>query len=110
MDDATALRQIESIKQLKARYCRYLDAKDWEAWRNLFADDFIGDTTDAGGRLFVGRDEFVGYTRNTIGRRSQVTVDHPGTTCSLFDRNRHTATITKPTKSPTGSGTSRLPN
>ena len=29
MDDAAALLEIESIKQLKARYCRYLDTKDW---------------------------------------------------------------------------------
>src|SRR5271156_626863 len=35
-DDATALLAIESIKQLKARYCRYLDTKDWAAWRAIF--------------------------------------------------------------------------
>jgi hypothetical protein len=29
MDDATALMEIEAIKQLKARCCRYLDTKDW---------------------------------------------------------------------------------
>jgi len=30
-DNATTLLAIESIKQLKARYCRYLDNKDWAA-------------------------------------------------------------------------------
>ena len=45
MNDDTALIDIESIKQLKARYCRYLDTKDWDRWRDLFTDDFVGDTT-----------------------------------------------------------------
>ena len=51
MDDATALLEIEAIKQLKARYCRYLDTKDWQAWRSIFADDFVSDTSPAGGKV-----------------------------------------------------------
>ena len=54
-DSATTLLAIESIKQLKARYCRYLDAKDWAAWRAIFADDFVA------------------FTRKGIGRPSQAT-------------------------------------
>lgn len=30
---------IEAIRQLKARYFRLLDTKDWDAWRNVFTDD-----------------------------------------------------------------------
>ena len=74
MNDDTALMDIESIKQLKARYCRYLDTKDWDRWRDLFTDDFVGDTTQAGGTVIVGVDEFMAYTRNTIGKPSQATV------------------------------------
>jgi hypothetical protein len=44
--DVDSLYEIEAIKQLKARYCRYLDTKDWEAWRTIFADDFVSDTSD----------------------------------------------------------------
>lgn len=74
LDDATAtLLAIESIKQLKARYCRYLDAKDWAAWRTLFTDDFLSDTAEAGGKRIVGADDFVAFTRKSIGRRSQAT-------------------------------------
>ena len=76
MNDDTALMDIESIKQLKARYCRYLDTKDWDRWRDLFTDDFVGDTTAAGGAVIVGGDEFMAYTRHTIGRPSQATVHH----------------------------------
>ena len=74
MNDDTALMDIESIKQLKACYCRYLDAKDWDRWRDLFTDDFVGDTTQAGGTVIVGADEFIAYTRNTIGKSSRATV------------------------------------
>jgi hypothetical protein len=54
MDDVTALLEIESLKQLKARYCRHLDTKDWQAWRSLFADDFIA------------------FTRASLGERATV--------------------------------------
>jgi SnoaL-like domain len=74
MIEADALADIESIKLLKARYCRYLDAKDWAAWRELFADDFVSDLNAVGGQVIAGADEFVAYTRNTIGKPSQPTV------------------------------------
>lgn len=34
------LTALEEIKQLKSRYFRFLDTKDWTAWRELFTDDF----------------------------------------------------------------------
>ncbi|WP_292988893.1 nuclear transport factor 2 family protein [Mycobacterium sp.] len=74
MDAAEELREIEAIKQLKARYCRFLDAKDWSAWRTIFTDDFISDTSESGGQTVVGADEFVTYIRKTLGKPSQPTV------------------------------------
>jgi len=71
--DATTLLAIESIKRLKARYCRHLDAKNWAAWRSIFTDDFVSDTAEARGKLIIGADDFVAFTRNNIGRRSQAT-------------------------------------
>ncbi|MBV8964876.1 MAG: nuclear transport factor 2 family protein, partial [Mycobacteriaceae bacterium] len=65
--------EIEAIKQLKARYCRYLDTKNWAAWRGLFSDDFFSDTSQAGGKVVAGADEFVAFTRNALGKPSQVT-------------------------------------
>jgi hypothetical protein len=70
MDDAAALLEIESIKRLKARYCRYLDTKDWEAWRQLFVDDFLSDTSQAGGKVIHGADEFVAFTHKSLGDRA----------------------------------------
>ena len=73
LDAATTLCEIEAIKQLKARYCRYLDTKQWDDWRKLFTDDFVSDTSPAGGRLITGADEFVAYVRNALGKPSQPT-------------------------------------
>jgi hypothetical protein len=42
MSDARLdLSQIDQIKQLKARYFRYLDTKQWERWREQFTEDFV---------------------------------------------------------------------
>ncbi len=35
------LWDIEQIKQLKARYFRLMDTKDWVGWRDLFTDDCL---------------------------------------------------------------------
>jgi SnoaL-like protein len=74
MDDVASLVEIEAIKQLKAKYCRHLDAKDWDAWRELFDDDFTSVIAGPGGRRTVGADAFVVYVRRTLGKTSQPTV------------------------------------
>ena len=33
--------ELEAIRQLKARYCRFLDAKDAHGWRSVFSDDLV---------------------------------------------------------------------
>jgi hypothetical protein len=76
MDDETPQLDIEKIKLLKARYCRYLDTKNWRAWRELFADEFLSEIVDSAGQVIVGADEFVAYTRRTIGKWSQATVHY----------------------------------
>jgi|ERR1700712_3450060 hypothetical protein len=73
LDTAAALWEIEAIKQLKARYCRYLDTKRWDDWRELFTDDFLSDTSPSGGKVIHGADEFVAFVRNTLGKASQPT-------------------------------------
>jgi hypothetical protein len=69
------LVEIEAIKQLKARYCRYLDTKDWAAWRGIVTDDFHSDTVESGGKVIDGADEFVAFTRKSL--RNQATVHQP---------------------------------
>jgi len=55
-----------AICNVKARYCRLLDAKDWEGWAQLFTEDFHQDVTGSGGGVFAGRDAAVAATRASI--------------------------------------------
>jgi hypothetical protein len=71
-DAATTLLEIEAIKQLKARYCRFLDTKKWDDWRALFADDFVSDTSPSGGKLITGADEFVAFVRGALEKQPTV--------------------------------------
>jgi ketosteroid isomerase-like protein len=58
---------IEAIKQLKARYCRTMDTKDWPAMRRVFTDDVTMDTTDSGGNVMTGADDFLAFLVQAIG-------------------------------------------
>ena len=49
-----------AICNTKADYCRLLDTKQWDQWREIFTDDVIVDTQSSGGGVKTGRDEFVG--------------------------------------------------
>jgi hypothetical protein len=64
--------EIRAIEVLKARYCRCLDTKDWGGFRDLFVDDFVSDTTDAGGGVINGRDDFVAFVHKVLGKRVTV--------------------------------------
>jgi uncharacterized protein (TIGR02246 family) len=76
MEAIERLQAIEAIKQLKARYFRTMDTKDWVAMRNVFADDVVIDTTeDAGGEPIVGADTFISFLQDVIG---PVTTVHHG--------------------------------
>ena len=45
MDAAEQLLAIEEIKQLKARYFRSMDTKDWEGFASVFAPNAVLDVT-----------------------------------------------------------------
>ncbi len=65
---------IEAIKQLKARYFRTLDTKDWGAFSDVFTDDFVSDTSEAGGTVVEGKTAFIDYVKKNIG--NSITVHH----------------------------------
>jgi len=65
---------IEAIKQLKARYFRTMDTKDWSGMRDVFSDDVVIDTTESGGGVVVGADEFMTFLAQTLA--DVVTVHH----------------------------------
>jgi hypothetical protein len=72
MPDDHSIEDLEALKQLKARYCRLLDMKQWFEWRKLFAENFVSDTSEAGGRQIEGADEFVSFVRKMLGTRITV--------------------------------------
>ena len=55
-----------AICNLKARYCRLLDTKDWDGWGNLFTEDCRLDTTGSGGTVEQGRAAIVASVRAAI--------------------------------------------
>jgi len=65
---------VEAIKRLKARYFRTMDTKDWSGMREVFADDVVVDTTESGGAVITGADEFIAFLRETLD--DVVTVHH----------------------------------
>jgi hypothetical protein len=73
LNSLQVLTDIEAIEELKARYCRLLDTKNWQAWRAIFTDDFVSDTSEAGGKVIEGADPFVAFVRENLGEPSQTT-------------------------------------
>ena len=57
---------VEAIKQLKARYFRTMDTKDWPGMRQVFTDDVVMDTTASGGGIITGADEFLEFLQQTL--------------------------------------------
>jgi hypothetical protein len=65
------LEDIEEIKQLKGRYCRMVDGKDWRAFEHLFTEDAEIEIAGAPGgaddlQRFRGRRGFVEQLRKLM--------------------------------------------
>jgi len=59
--------EIEAIRRLKARYFRLMDTKDWDGMREVFTDDVVIDTAEAGGQVARGADAFMAFLREALG-------------------------------------------
>ena len=58
--------EVEAIRRLKARYFRTMDTKDWDGMRQVFTDDAMIDTSEAGGNVVHGADEFMVFLKETL--------------------------------------------
>src|SRR5262249_14114223 len=65
---------IEAIKQLKARYFRTMDTKDWAGMRAVFTDDVVVDTSASDGGVVEGADAFMAFLQGVLA--DVITVHH----------------------------------
>ena len=67
MDSLDEMKEFLAICQAKARYCRTLDTKDWDGFRDVFTADYELDVSD-GTHLPVikGRDAALAQVRGSI--------------------------------------------
>jgi len=67
---------LEAIRQLKARYFRTMDTKDWAGMRQVFSDDVVIDTTGSGGDVVTGADAFIAFLEDVLGEAVTVHQGH----------------------------------
>jgi uncharacterized protein (TIGR02246 family) len=67
---------LDAIQQLKARYFRLMDTKDWAAFRQVFTDDVVVDTTESDGGVMTGADAFVAFLEEVLGEAVTVHQGH----------------------------------
>jgi uncharacterized protein (TIGR02246 family) len=67
---------VEAIRQLKARYFRTMDTKDWAGMRQVFTDDVVMDTTASGGGVVSGADEFMAFLEPALADATTVHHGH----------------------------------
>lgn len=74
VEPAVAAAAVAEIKQVKARYFRAVDTKDWELLEAQLTDDVVVDTTGSGGPVIMGSEAFIAFLQLTLS--SAVTVHH----------------------------------
>jgi len=67
LDPVTRLTQIEAIKQLKARYFRLMDTKQWTEYRDVFTDDLVFQFETQDTATATNGDEFVAFVSGRLG-------------------------------------------
>ena len=78
-----------AICNVKARYCRLLDTKDWAEWQALFTGDIVLDTSAAGGPRIEGAVAAVAAVRGSIAQA--ITTHYVHTPDITVDGNKATA-------------------
>ena len=77
--DTSALLEFEAIRQLKARYFRLMDTKQWSAFERVFAEEATIDVSDDAGEAsghVRGAREIANYIRAAVGEARTVHHGH----------------------------------
>jgi len=70
-----SLDDVEAIKQVKARYFRLMDTKDWDGLAGVFTDDVEIDITSEGAGVVRGVADYMPFIASVLG---DVTTVHHG--------------------------------
>jgi uncharacterized protein (TIGR02246 family) len=89
---AAAADDLEQIRQLKARYFRCMDEKDWDALAEVFTDDVEMDMRGEGSDLIRGRDAYMPFIRQVLdgvttvhhGHMPEITITSPTTATGIW--------------------------
>ena len=99
MDDIERLVAIEEIRQLKARYFRCMDVKDWDGLTNVFAPDAVldmsgemGPDAEPGVGVTTGQAAIGAFMKTAVeeittvhhGHMSEITVTSPTTATGIW--------------------------
>ena len=94
MDDLARLLAIEDIKRLKARYYRCMDTKDWDGFRDVFADDGEMDMRAEAGEagLVRGKQAIADFVRGAVdpvvtahhGHMPEIEITSPTTATGIW--------------------------
>lgn len=74
MDVCNRLHALEEIKAVKAHYCRFVDTKQWDAYRDLFTQDCTFDGESNGVGPIANREDFAAMAR--VGLANCVSIHH----------------------------------
>jgi 3-phenylpropionate/cinnamic acid dioxygenase small subunit len=88
-EELQTFRDLDEIRQLRARYVRYVDDKQWEAWGNLLTEDFY---FDSDGGVQEGRDVVVASVSTALADAStvhhvfnpEITITGPDTASAIW--------------------------
>jgi uncharacterized protein (TIGR02246 family) len=88
---------LEAIKQLKARYFRLMDTKDWAGFRALFTADVRVDVSGDGAGVYEGVETFLEMLVPTLegvvtvhhGHTPEITLTSPTTATGIWAMEDH---------------------
>ncbi|CAN7468230.1 nuclear transport factor 2 family protein [Phenylobacterium sp. LjRoot225] len=67
MNNLDEIKDWIALCNAKARYCRTLDTKDWDGFRDLFTEDYELDVSDGTGKPVIkGRDAAMASVQSSI--------------------------------------------
>ena len=91
------LVEIERIRQLKARYFRLMDSKQWEEWSRVFCEDGVLDATQEGSPILYGRKALLEFLPPVLegvksvhhGHMSEIEITGPDTATGTWSMEDH---------------------